>query len=178
MSPDRSLLGISRHSRAWLWVGAWALFIFGLGSDDLSFDHTSRFLGPLIRWLLPSVSEATADWIHFTIRKSAHLVEYAILGFFTLRALAMDRAPALPRATWIALILTAAFAAVDETRQSLTATRIGSFWDVLLDTLGAAAGIALLRWASLELPGFDRRIGMSRGPEPKTTDVTNGETTE
>ena len=178
MSSDRPLLGISRRSRAWLCVGAWALFVFGLGSDDLSFDHTSRFLGPLIRWLLPNASEATADWIHFTIRKSAHLVEYAILGFLTLRALATDRALALPRATWIALFLTAAFAAVDETRQSLTATRMGSVWDVLLDTLGAAAGIALLRWASLELPGFDRRIGLSRGPEAKTPDATNGGDTE
>ncbi len=178
MSPDRPPLGISRRTRAWLWVGLWALLVWGLGGEELSFDHTSRFLGPLIRWLLPDVPEATRELLQISIRKTAHLAEYAVLGFLALRALLIQRSAALPRSALTALILAAAFAAADETRQSLSAVRMGSGWDVMLDLLGAAVGIALLCWARVHVPGFDRRIGLYALPEEASAEDANGGTAE
>ncbi|MBW2295700.1 MAG: VanZ family protein [Deltaproteobacteria bacterium] len=87
MPPDPSPRGIWRRIRAWLWLGLWMLFVWGLGGEELSFDHTSRFLGPLIRWLLPEIPEATSELLQFSIRKTAHLAEYAVLGCLTLRRL-------------------------------------------------------------------------------------------
>jgi len=159
-------------------VGLWALFTWGLGSEDLSYDHTSRFLGPLIRWLLPDLSQANQELLHFAIRKTAHLAEYGLLSVLTLRAFLIGRSTALPRAALLSLVLATAFAAADETRQSLGASRMGSGWDVLLDFLGGAAGIALLQWARTHLPGFDRHIGIDRLPETTTAEDTHGGTAE
>lgn len=174
MSPDRPARGISIRTRSWFWLGLWALFIWGLGGDELSFDHTSRFLGPLIRWLLPGVSEETQQLLLFSIRKTAHLVEYAVLGVLALRALSIDQPSPLLRSTVMALVLCTAFATADEVRQSLSATRMGSVWDVLLDALGAAAGIAVLLWARRHLPGFDRRFGFSKPPGSPSTESPPG----
>jgi len=77
-----------------------------------------------------------------------------------------------------ALIFSAAFAAADETRQSLSAARMGSGWDVMLDSLGAAAGIALLLWARTQLPGLDRWIGLYKLPAAVSAEGTHGETAE
>jgi VanZ family protein len=167
---------LSRRTRAWLWAGLFAAFIVGLGGEDLSYDHTSRFLGPLIRWLLPNVSDATSEWIQFAIRKTAHLAEYGLLGFLTLRALLTDRTSTPSRTAVVALLLTTAFAAADETRQSLLATRMGSFLDVMLDSLGAGVGIALLRWGRTHLPGFDRRIGLTEPPASSTRSRSSNDT--
>ncbi len=160
MSPQHPARVSPSPARAWLWVGLWALFVWGLGGEDLSRDQTSRFLGPLIRWLLPGISESAADLLQFSVRKAAHLAEYGVLSFLILRALLIGRRTALPRAALGALCLAAAFAAADETRQSLSIARMGSVWDVALDALGAGAGIVLLLWARIQLPWFGRRIGL------------------
>jgi VanZ family protein len=178
MSSARPPFGFSRRLRAWLWVGLWALFVWGLGGEDLSYDHTSRFLGPLIRWLLPEIPEATSELLQFSIRKTAQLAEYAVLGCLTLRAFSIEWPTALPRSAVAAVIFSAAFAAADETRQSLSAARMGSGWDVMLDSLGAAAGIALLLWARTRLPGLDRWIGLYKLPAAVSAEGTHGETAE
>ena len=57
----------------------WAAFVWGLGSDTLSEGQTSsRFIGPLIDWLFPDLSPDARYAVHYGIRKSAHLTEYAL----------------------------------------------------------------------------------------------------
>ncbi len=169
--------------RAWLWVGLWAFIIWFLGGESLSLDNTSRFLGPLLRWLLPDIEQATTAQIQFAIRKAAHLTEYCVLSFVTLRALLLSRSllsrsslsqsPVRSRrsepdtergnprrAAFAALCLAAAFATADETRQSFSMSRSGAASDVALDTLGALAGIGLLLWARARLPSLATRIGL------------------
>jgi len=70
----------------WLPVGMWMLLIFGASSDTLSSAHTSRILGPIIRWLAPNISEAALDSIVFRVRKCAHVTEYAVLAWLLWRA--------------------------------------------------------------------------------------------
>ena len=43
---------------AWGPVGLWVLLIFGLSSDSFSATSTSGMLDPLLRWLLPGLSDA------------------------------------------------------------------------------------------------------------------------
>jgi VanZ family protein len=116
------------------------IFIF-LGSTDLlSAAHTSRFIGPFLRWFSPDISNATTASIQLLVRKCGHLCEYAILAALLYRALRT-----LPeRPISLAFILAAIYAALDEFHQSFVASRTGSPWDVVVDCVGALLG--LLFW--------------------------------
>ena len=68
---------ISRIATAvWLLVVVWTGLILWAGSDNLSMAQTSRFLVPLLRWLMPDADGPTLWKVLFTLRKAAHLIEY------------------------------------------------------------------------------------------------------
>jgi hypothetical protein len=54
--------------------------IFGFSTQAGSTRHTSRIIGPLLRWINPSITAATIDQVQYVIRKGAHMTEYAILA--------------------------------------------------------------------------------------------------
>ena len=128
--------------------------IFMASGDALSGQHTSRFLGPFIHWLLPFLSDAVVDAVIFYVRKTGHVTEYGVLALLFWRAL---RKPVVndPRAwNWrlfrVVLLLCAVYAATDEWHQSFVPSREAKVHDVVLDTGGAAAALGLLwrlgRW--------------------------------
>jgi VanZ family protein len=128
----------------WLPVLLWMVFIF-IGSTDLmSAEHTSRFIGPILRWLSPDVSDATITSVQLVVRKCAHLTEYAILGALLYRALRRHRA----RVFGVAFLIAASYAALDEFHQSFVTTRTASPWDSAIDCIGALIGILLFRAVS------------------------------
>lgn len=127
---------------AWLIVLIWAGVIWQFGSDAYSLDRTSRFLQPLINWLLAGVDLATRYQIHGWVRKSAHFIEYAILALLAFRAALLTAARhRIGTACWVALFLVATLAAADEFRQSLSTARTGSPYDVLIDVTGGVVGL-------------------------------------
>ena len=76
------------------------------------------------------------DTWDFLIKKSSHFAAYALLGGLLLRA---DR-------RWAAsLIIAALYALSDEWHQSFIPGRTPTSFDVLIDVLGAAAGIVIAR---------------------------------
>jgi len=126
----------------WLPVVLWMALIF-LGSTDLmSAEHTSRFITPFLRWLMPDISTAAIAQVHFYVRKAAHLTEYAVLALLLLRALRPALDGFRSRAT-VTLICAVLFAAVDEFHQSFVASRTASFGDVSIDSLGAIVGLLI-----------------------------------
>lgn len=131
-----------RITLAWLLVLSWAGMIWQFGSDAYSLDRTSRFLQPLIDWFLTGIDLATRYRIHAWIRKSAHFIEYAILALLAFRAalLSAER-HRIGTAFWVALFFVATLAAADEFRQSLSAARTGSPYDVLIDVSGGLVGL-------------------------------------
>lgn len=124
--------------------------IFSASSDRMSFQHSSRFIGPIVRWLFPQLSDEAVHAIVVGVRKCAHLAEYALLTLLLWRALRKPPTPGTPPWQWtragLVLALAAFFAATDEFHQAFVPSRQGSVWDVLLDTLGGALGLLLL-WA-------------------------------
>ena len=128
--------------------------IFGFSTGAGSTRHTSRIIGPVLRWLVPDISDATIAHIQTGIRKSAHLSEYALLALLLWRArrkpFAGDPRPWSWRTPAFAFAITALFAASDEFHQSFVPSREGRFRDVLIDTTGAALGLLALwslgRW--------------------------------
>lgn len=153
----RHVFGLLSFARYWLPVLLWMSLLFTASTDLGASGGTSRIIGPLLRWLFPQLSEPTVDWVVLLVRKTAHLTEYAILALLLWRAL---RKPSKqdPRpwdwrlAAW-AVLLAGLYAASDEFHQSFVPSRMGSLFDVLLDTSGAAFGLlALWLWRRCRRP--------------------------
>ncbi len=82
---------------------------------------------------VPDLGTGLGTW-DLILRKIAHTAEYALLGALLYRAV---RRPST------ALLLASAFAVTDEFHQTFVAGRHGSPVDWLIDTAGAAIGVAL-----------------------------------
>jgi VanZ family protein len=147
-------------ARAWLWALLWTAFVLGFGGEGSSEQATSRFIGPLLRWLLPDASAATLYDIHYVIRKAAHVGEYGLLALLALRALRPRGGAARALATAGALLWVGAVAALDESRQAFAATRTGSLQDVALDLAGGV--LALLGRIAYTRVMHDRRGSRKR----------------
>jgi len=134
----------------WLPLLVWMSVIFTASGDRMSFQHSSRIIGPFMHWLLPRLSDEAIHAVVAAIRKGAHLTEYAVLALLLWRALRKPAEPNAPAWRWseaaLALALAALYAASDEFHQTFVPSRQGSVWDVLLDTAGAAIGLLCL-WA-------------------------------
>jgi VanZ family protein len=81
--------------------------------------------------------------IHFFIRKAAHVLEYAALGYLALRATSLSCARRPGLALALALALGLLVAGADETYQATVTGRTGTPRDVALDFGGAAMGVAV-----------------------------------
>jgi VanZ family protein len=125
-------------------VGLWVLVIFGLSSDSFSASSTSGVLDPLLRWLLPSLSDAAIKTLHGLVRKGAHVSVYAGLALLVLRALRIRYAVPMLRAGALSLAFVVAVASLDETHQGLSSHRTGSVRDVGLDLFGGTVALALV----------------------------------
>lgn len=123
--------------RSWIPVVLWAAVILLAATDDFSANRTGDWLDFLFGGNAPEAA-------NFIVRKLAHLVEYALLGALAFRA--SGRAS-------IALLIALAVASTDELRQSLSAQRTGTPWDVALDMVGATIGMAVVRWRKGRGPG-------------------------
>jgi VanZ family protein len=132
----------------WAPLAVWLAAIFYFSTDAMSAEHTSRFIEPLIRRLLPDASPETVYVLHVGVRKLGHLAEYAVLGLLALRAVRSGRAePFRPRWAAIAFAIAAGYALVDEYHQTFVRSRTGNLEDALVDMVGAAAALALYAWA-------------------------------
>ena len=143
-----AVLRIRSFVKYWLPVLVWMGIIFSASSDSGSFQHSSRIIAPLIRWLFPHVSDEGVHTVVVFVRKCAHLAEYAVLALLVWRALRKESARENTPWRWskaaLVLALVALYAASDEFHQAFVPSREASIWDVLLDTTGAAFGLLCL----------------------------------
>ncbi len=123
-----------------LWTGV----ILFLSTSQASMAETSRFIRPLIEFFFPSAAPDTFLLAHAFIRKTAHFVEYAVLALFAARAFSNSSVNILSR-YWalFSFALVILIAVIDESNQSLDASRTGSAWDALLDTSGGLSAILI-----------------------------------
>ena len=129
----------------WVPVLLWLAVIFIDSTDLMSAEHTSRIIGPLLRWLNPGISDAAIAQVQFFIRKAAHVTEYAILAMLAWRAFRRNarlrtKMSILFAGVWCAAILVAVS---DEFHQSFVASRTSSMRDVMIDGVGALIGLVI-----------------------------------
>ena len=132
----------------WLPVLMWMALIFSASSDSHSYEHSSRLVEPLLRWLVPHLSEAQIQDIHELLRKCAHLTEYAVLALLLWHAVRRpgknDPRPWVWPEAGLALAITFLYAASDEFHQIFVPTRTALVSDVFIDTAGGAASLLAL----------------------------------
>ena len=133
--------------RYWLPALCWLVIMFVASTDLMSAEHTSRFIGPFLQWLIPAIAPETIRTVQFAVRKAAHVIEYAVLATLLLRAIRGGRPELRLPSAVLAVALAVAWAVLDEYHQSLVASRTGSPGDVLIDTAGAVLGATGYWWA-------------------------------
>jgi len=132
--------------------------IFSASTGAMSSGHTSRIIGPIVRWFIPDISEVALGKVVFAVRKTAHVTEYAILAALVWRALRIPKAevqhsddaktrPWRWSQAMLALGVAALYAASDEIHQYFVPTREARFGDVMLDSTGAALGLFAIWFA-------------------------------
>ena len=130
----------------WLPVLVWMGVIFWGSTNALANRRTGRWIGPILRWLKPDISDAAIYRVHYAIRKSGHTFEFAILAFLCWRAFTgCGWLTRNHRTKFCAVILFCfLYATSDEYHQAFYPSREAAFHDVLIDTAGALLGLSLV----------------------------------
>ena len=136
---------LANLARYWLPVILWFLVISIFSTAVFSGSLTLILLDRLLRWLIPDIARTTVWLIHGVLRKTAHFVEFFVLGLLIYRAFRRDRAQPW-RLTWALLscALAGGLALLDEFHQLFVLGRVGSLADSGLDSAGALAAMVLL----------------------------------
>ena len=126
----------------------WMAVIFAASSDRMSYEHSSRIVGPLAHWLFPHLSDEAYHGVVVHVRKYAHLAGYAVLAILLWRAWRKPAQPGCAPWRWsdagFVLTFAALYAVSDEIHQTVVPSRVASVRDVLLDTTGAALALLFL----------------------------------
>lgn len=110
---------------------------------------TLKRFGPLILWMgviyyfssRPVIQASSFDLVDFIVKKTAHLVEYAILYFLAFRA--FSKKNAYQKAFLLGII----YAFSDEIHQLFTPGRTAKVRDILVfDLSGLIIGYLFLKW--------------------------------
>ena len=118
-------------------VAAVAAVVFSSQPGETSHGVSRGIILWVLDWLHLEVSEETMGWINYFLRRGAHLTIYFCMGLGLALAFQWQKkvAPWIP-----AMALGVVFAAFDELHQFYTGNRTASPGDVLLDSVGLAAG--------------------------------------
>jgi len=137
-ATKRTSPSILELARYWGVVAAWMGVISLLSSDPFSAANTHRYIDPVLRFFFPELSPSGFVLAHSVVRKTAHVLEFAVLGGLSYWASRRGRSPRW-RTRWAvqALITAGTFALVDEAHQRFVASRTPSLLDSGIDLAGA-----------------------------------------
>lgn len=135
--------------RAILWLITLSLLLVMFGFSAQEGVQSGSISGKIARPITDSLAQrqgltGQAYWklyaqVDFAVRKTAHFLEYTLLGM--LLTLLLDSYCA--RWHWLSWAGCTLYAATDEIHQLFVAGRTGKWQDVLLDSSGALAGLLL-----------------------------------
>jgi VanZ family protein len=136
--------------KRWWPAIVWAIAISGFSTGAFTSENTSRFIIPVLRFLLPHASADTLAFWHHIIRKCAHFTEYFIFSLLVLRGFRAAEKGTRLRWALLTVLIVAGYASLDEFHQSFVPGRTPAVSDVLIDTIGgAAAQFAAWLWMLL-----------------------------
>ncbi len=146
----------------------WMITIFAFSSrpGELS-SRDSGQIGMLIgKVFVPEFNQWSeeeqkyfAEEIDYPIRKTAHAMEYTVLGILTM-GLFMDQKQLGKKRFLLAWLLASGYAVTDELHQLFVPERSCRIFDVMVDSAGALAGVLILLW--IERLRYKRNIFRER----------------
>ena len=116
-----------------------------MSTEEMSAEHTRRWLEPIVRFFLPSLPQAAFDLVHADVRKLAHVVEYFVLALLLDRGWRRGSTLSPARAPLAAFVVAALYSLSDEGHQAFVAVRTASLFDCGWDSFGAALAAHLAR---------------------------------
>jgi VanZ family protein len=124
---------------------AWSVNMFWMSTERFSGVHSESILRVVLRLLDFSVPPSTLDLINSTLRKVAHVTEYAILGLLVYRSLGnrVRSFSPLRVGTWC-ILSASVYSLTDELHQAFVPGRHASLVDCGIDTLGAAVAMLMV----------------------------------
>jgi VanZ family protein len=134
-----------RRLRQWALPLIWAIVIWTFSTGSFSAQDTSRWILPVLHWLLPHARQRTLLLLHTGIRKLAHVFEYMIFSLVLLRGIRGDRKGWKLDWAFAAVAIAVGYAALDELHQVFVPGRGPALRDVLIDAAGVALG-QVLAW--------------------------------
>ena len=142
-SIDSPISQSARVTHYWIPVFLMLLIQFMFSTSAFSSDETSRYIFPLLKFMMRNAAPEQLQFWHHVVRKAAHITEYCILGLLVYRAFQVDISK-----PWKVRILTVMFVAVaasiDEFHQSFVPSRGSSIFDVGWDCIGGLIALILL----------------------------------
>lgn len=124
------------------------IFLFSAQEGPVSDGMTAAAVMPLAE-MLSEMQDGRAESVTMfyiiigtIVRKIAHLLEYALLGALVhllLRSYGL-------RMWWLTMLIGVAYAVSDEVHQAFVPGRLGVPTDVLIDAVGVAAGLLIVRY--------------------------------
>lgn len=127
------------------------IFIFVMSSFGP--DSSNAQSGSIVQVISHFLPKSNAYDLVFLVRKTAHFIEYAILGllfYLNIKSFTSDSnhiehpRQALASIPILAVLASALYACTDEFHQLFVPGRSGQLFDVFVDTLGALTGILLV----------------------------------
>ena len=108
-----------------------------MSTGTFSAENTSSIIEPILRFLMPGISQHTLDIMHGLIRKCGHFTEYFILSILLYRAF-RDGSVELKTLRWafFSVMIVIIYAAGDEFHQLFVPARTASLIDVGIDITG------------------------------------------
>lgn len=111
-----------------------------------------RFWLPAVLWMLliftfssfPVAKTTTIFWQDFFVKKSAHVVEYAVLTVFLYRGLLNTTYMNKSEAGFYSILIAVLYAFSDEFHQGFTSGREPTIRDIVFDTIGSLSAIFFL----------------------------------
>jgi VanZ family protein len=147
----------------------WMALIYSASSDAGSADNTRPVVQNLFHRLLPFLADRLSpdvvDRVDWNIRKTAHIVEYAVLAVLAFRAVAFGGTRFRARNVVLPFLIAVAYAASDEYHQSFSPSRGAAAADVTFDTFGVTIGLVLCLWhrlAAQERSGAPQAAGAAK----------------
>lgn len=148
-------MNLESKLRLWIPPLVWIIIIWSASTDPFSSEHTGRVLRSL-PWLR-LLSPLEFDRIHVTIRKTAHIAEYAVLCLLFFRSccsMSNQQSKIFWQSRWAlySLLASATMGFLDEFHQRFVPSRTPTLRDVALDSTGALLAIVLIRiWVATRL---------------------------
>lgn len=111
-------------------------------------DATASILHRLLTVTIGPVSDPLFEALQYSLRKTAHIVSYAILSALDFRAIRAGRTGWTVRWSALAVALAVLVGVLDEVHQSMIRSRTGLPSDVVIDFLGAMLAQVVWRRAA------------------------------